>query len=143
MRVGANSPSLCPTIDSLMNTGTCFLPSCTASVWPTISGKIVEVRDQVLSIFFVLAAFMASMRAIRRSSTHGPFLLERLICPHFLPRTRRASRTRTYPFGAQAGPSCASHTRERGRRSGAAIRVRGGSSLLALSTSPTAHYVLV
>jgi hypothetical protein len=26
-----------------------------------------------------LAVVMASMRAIRRSSTHGPFLLERLI----------------------------------------------------------------
>ena len=27
VRVGANSPSLCPTIDSEMNTGTCFRPS--------------------------------------------------------------------------------------------------------------------
>src|SRR5208282_3434006 len=57
----------------------CFLPSCTAIVCPTISGKIVDARDQVLSIFLLLAAFSASMRAIRRSSTHGPFLLERLI----------------------------------------------------------------
>ena len=31
-------------------TGTCLRPSCTAIVWPTISGKIVEVRDQVLTI---------------------------------------------------------------------------------------------
>ena len=46
---------------------------------PTISGKIVESRDQVLIIVFVPEAFIASMRAIRRSSTHGPFLLERLI----------------------------------------------------------------
>ena len=30
--VGANSPSLCPTIDSLTYTGMCFLPSCTAIV---------------------------------------------------------------------------------------------------------------
>ena len=43
VRVGANSPSLWPTIDSLMNTGTCLRPSCTAIVCPTISGKIVEV----------------------------------------------------------------------------------------------------
>src|SRR5207245_3649155 len=32
MRVGANSPSLCPTIDSLMNNGTCLRRSCTAIV---------------------------------------------------------------------------------------------------------------
>ncbi len=31
-RVGANSPSLCPTIDSVTNTGTCLRPSCTAIV---------------------------------------------------------------------------------------------------------------
>src|SRR6185312_2918105 len=31
-RVGANSPSLWPTIASLTKTGTCFLPSCTAIV---------------------------------------------------------------------------------------------------------------
>ena len=30
MRVGANSPSLWPTIDSDTNTGTCLRPSCTA-----------------------------------------------------------------------------------------------------------------
>src|ERR1700761_600885 len=62
-----------------MNTGTCFLPSCTAMVWPTISGKIVEARDHVRSIFLLLAELRASMRFISRSSTHGPFLLERLI----------------------------------------------------------------
>ena len=32
VRVGANSPSLCPTIDSPMYTGTCLRPSCTAMV---------------------------------------------------------------------------------------------------------------
>src|SRR3954452_18127180 len=32
IRVGANSPSLCPTIDSEMNTGTCLRPSWTAIV---------------------------------------------------------------------------------------------------------------
>ena len=47
VRVGANSPSLWPTIDSEMKTGTCLRPSWTAIVWPTISGKIVDVRDQV------------------------------------------------------------------------------------------------
>src|SRR5665648_185367 len=99
-----------------------------------MSGKIVDVRDQVLSIFLVFSAFMASIRAIRRSSTHGPFLLERLICPHFLPRTRRAGTAAEGGGGTRTQrPKCADcrstrstigqHTRERGRRSGAAIRV--------------------
>src|SRR6266508_6894932 len=48
IRVTANSPSLWPTIDSVTNTGTCFLPSWTAMVWPTISGTIVDRRDHVL-----------------------------------------------------------------------------------------------
>ena len=79
MRVGANSPSLCPTIDSEMKTGTCFLPSWTAIVCPTISGKTVEVRDQVLTICLLPASFIAVIRPIRRSSTHGPFFVERPI----------------------------------------------------------------
>ena len=61
--MGANSPSLWPTIDSDTNTGTCLRPSCTAMVWPTISGKIVDVRDQVRIMVLVLALFMSSMRA--------------------------------------------------------------------------------
>ena len=75
----ANSPSLCPTICSLTNTGTCLRPSWTAIVCPTISGKIVDVRDQVRIIRFSLAAFIASMRLISRSSTKGPFFELRLI----------------------------------------------------------------
>ncbi len=75
--MGANSPSLWPTIASVTKTGTCFWPSCTAIVWPTMSGKIVEVRDHVLTICLVPDVFIASMRACRRSSIHGPFLLER------------------------------------------------------------------
>src|SRR5580700_8811323 len=61
----------------------CFLPSCTAIVWPTISGKIVEARDHVRSIFLLFSAFSASILAHRRPSTHGPFLLDLLIgfCP--------------------------------------------------------------
>jgi hypothetical protein len=70
---------LWPTICSLTNTGTCLRPSCTAIVCPTISGKIVDVRDQVRIIRFSLAAFMASMRPISRSSTKGPFFELRLI----------------------------------------------------------------
>src|SRR6202011_5774054 len=82
VRVGANSPSLWPTIDSEMNTGTCLRPSWTAIVCPTISGKMVEVRDQVLSIRLSPDAFSASTRVIRRSCTQGPLLLDRLIASY-------------------------------------------------------------
>src|SRR5580700_3039924 len=125
-----------------MNTGTCFLPSWTAIVWPTISGKIVDARDQVRSIFLLFSAFSASMRASRRSCTHGPFLLERLIVDHSLPRARRASRSRKI-WSPPTPAWRAVHASDRGRRSGAAMRVRGGSSLLALPTSSAAHDVLV
>jgi hypothetical protein len=47
-------------------------------VCPTISGKIVEVRDQVRIMRFSFVAFIASMRLISRSSTNGPFLLDLL-----------------------------------------------------------------
>jgi hypothetical protein len=51
----------------------CLRPSCTAIVCPTISGKIVEVRDQVRIIRFSPEAFMASIRLSSRPSTNGPF----------------------------------------------------------------------
>src|SRR4029078_9966881 len=78
VRVGANSPSVGPTICSEMNTGTCLRPSWTAIVCPTISGKTVDVRDHVRTIRFSFFSFMASMRLISRSSTNGPFLELRL-----------------------------------------------------------------
>jgi hypothetical protein len=62
-----------------MNTGTCLRPSWTAIVCPTISGKTTDDRDQVLTICFWLASFIASMRFIKRSSTNGPFFVERPI----------------------------------------------------------------
>jgi hypothetical protein len=97
--VGANSPSLWPTIVSEMNTGTCLRPSCTAIVWPTISGKIVDVRDQVLIICFWPDSFIASMRRSRRSSTNGPFLDERDIYRRpFLPRRRPRTMKRSDGF---------------------------------------------
>src|SRR5215211_6456404 len=89
-RVGANSPSLWPTIDSETKTGTCLRPSWTAIVCPTISGKIVEARDQVFTICFWPDSFICSMRRSSRSSTHGPFFEERdmaYLFP-FLPRRR-------------------------------------------------------
>ena len=73
MRVGLNSPSLWPTIDSVTYTGTCLRPSWTAIVWPTMSGMIVERRDQVLMTRRSPAAFWASTFFSRWSSTNGPF----------------------------------------------------------------------
>ena len=65
-------------------------------MWPTISGKIVEWRDQVLSICFWPDSFIAATRFISRSSAHGPFFVERPIATDYLlpllrPRTIRAS----------------------------------------------------
>src|SRR5947208_7184233 len=74
VRVGANSPSLWPTICSVMKTGTCLRPSWTAIVCPTISGKTVEDRDQVRTMFFEPDVFICSIRWNKRSSTNGPFL---------------------------------------------------------------------
>src|SRR5919197_195508 len=78
VRVGANSPSLCPTICSVTKTGTCLRPSWTAIVCPTISGKTVEDRDQVLIICLLPDSFIAWIRPSSRSSTNGPFLLDLL-----------------------------------------------------------------
>src|SRR5215470_13821901 len=64
---------------SVMYTGMNFLPLCTAIVWPTISGTIVERRDQVRSTFFSLREFIASTLACRWLSMNGPFLVERAI----------------------------------------------------------------
>ncbi len=73
VRVSANSPSLWPTIDSDTNTGTCLRPSCTAIVWPSMSGMIVDRRDQVLITFLVPFSFWTSTFLSRWSSTNGPF----------------------------------------------------------------------
>ena len=53
-RVKLNSPSLWPTMFSVMYTGINFFPLCTAIVCPTISGMMVERRDQVRRTFFSL-----------------------------------------------------------------------------------------
>jgi hypothetical protein len=64
VRVGENSPSLCPTIFSVTYTGTNLLPLCTAIVCPTISGMIVERRDHVriarFSALFSIARILSS-----------------------------------------------------------------------------------
>ncbi len=76
VRVGANSPSLWPTIDSETNTGTCLRPSWTAIVCPTISGKTVDERDQVLIICFWFVSLSCWMRRSSRSSANGPFFVD-------------------------------------------------------------------
>src|SRR5690606_22053800 len=80
VRVSANSPSLCPTMFSLMNTGTCWRPLWTAMVRPTNSGSTVERRDQVLIGRLSLELTAASTFLSRWASTNGPFLTERAIC---------------------------------------------------------------
>src|SRR5205809_818834 len=52
VRVGANSPSLWPTMRSVTKTGTNLRPLWTAKVRPTASGVIVLRRDHVLMTFF-------------------------------------------------------------------------------------------
>src|SRR4030042_2066250 len=79
VRVGENSPNLCPTISSVTKTGINFFPLWTANVNPTISGIVVDRLDQVLITFpsFVLRA--SSTFFIKWESTKGPFLIERAI----------------------------------------------------------------
>jgi len=55
-------------------TGTWVLPLWTAIVCPTISGKMVDVRDHVRSGLFWPDSFISSTRFMRADSTNGPFL---------------------------------------------------------------------
>ncbi len=89
MRVSANSPSLWPTMFSVMYTGMCCLPLCTATVSPMNSGMTVERRDQVLIGRLSLPARAAATLSIRCWSTNGPFLIERAMSsPYFVRRSR-------------------------------------------------------
>src|SRR4030043_2242452 len=79
VRVGENSPNLCPTISSVTKTGIKFFPLWTANVNPTISGIVVDRLDQVL-ITFVSFVFRASSTFfIKWESAKGPFLIDRAI----------------------------------------------------------------
>ncbi len=53
---------------SVTYTGTNFLPLCTAMVWPTNSGKIVERRDQLFTTFLSLTAAIVERGARTISS---------------------------------------------------------------------------
>src|ERR1039457_21610 len=57
-----------------------FLPLWTASVWPTMSGRIVERRDHVFRTRFSPAAFIAVIFSRSGVSTNGPFFVERDMC---------------------------------------------------------------
>src|SRR3989339_388283 len=73
LRVGENSPSLCPTLFSSTNTSKNSLPLCTKKLKPTISGVITQARDQVLIDFLspILKAFCTL--ASNFGSILGPF----------------------------------------------------------------------
>ena len=66
-RVGANSPSLCPTMFSVTYTGMNLLPLCTAKVWPTKSGSTVLARDQVFTTRFSERVFIPRTLSSRLS----------------------------------------------------------------------------
>src|SRR5581483_7211945 len=91
VRVGANSPSLWPTMFSVTSTGMCWRPLCTAMVSPTMSGTTIERRDQVL---MGLRSFFAEATCTffaRCRSTNGPFLVERGINPYLTLFRRRCT----------------------------------------------------
>src|SRR5947209_19007544 len=64
--------------------GTWRRPSCTAMVWPTISGKMVESRDQVRNTSLRPPEFIAITRLISLASTKGPFFRLLLMCTNNL-----------------------------------------------------------
>src|SRR4030066_2554828 len=79
VRVGENSPNLCPTISSVTKTGINFFPLWTAKVNPTISGTIMDRLVQVLITFPSFVLWASSAFFIKWESTKGPFLIERAI----------------------------------------------------------------
>src|ERR1700691_1227692 len=84
VRVGANSPNLWPTMFSVMSTGMCWRPLCTAMVKPTISGMTMERRDQVLIGFLSFFAEATCTFLARCRSTNGPFFNERGISTYLV-----------------------------------------------------------
>jgi len=76
VRVGENSPNLCPTIFSVMNIGTCLLPLCTPIVSPTIMGKIVDARAQVFITAFSPERLRFSTFFSSLALMAGPFLVD-------------------------------------------------------------------
>src|SRR5437773_5790336 len=77
--VGENSPSLCPTMFSVMYTGMNFFPLWTATVCPMKSGRMVDRRDHVRTTFFSFFSFIAATFLAMWPSVNGPFLRDLLI----------------------------------------------------------------
>src|SRR5712692_8245941 len=93
VRVRENSPSRCPTMFSVTDTGLKILPLWTLKVRPTKSGVIIERRDQDLIGVLDLASFALAIFSIRCPSTNGPFLIERPINQYcFIGRPSRRTR---------------------------------------------------
>src|SRR6267154_4010256 len=80
VRVGANSPSLCPTMFSVQYTGMNLWPLWTAKVSAIMSGVIIERRDQVLMIRLSPLAVAELTFFSRCPSTNGPFFNDLAIC---------------------------------------------------------------
>src|SRR5580700_9569056 len=69
---------------SVMSTGMCWRPLCTAIVRPTISGMTMERRDQVLIGFLSFFAEATCTFFARCRSTNGPFFNERGISTYLV-----------------------------------------------------------
>src|SRR5689334_19263086 len=79
VRVGLNSPSLCPTMSSCTNTRRNLFPLWTSNVWPTNSGMIVHARDHVRIGCLDRFWFRTCTLRYSFSSTNGPFFALRLM----------------------------------------------------------------
>src|SRR5438093_5899132 len=78
-----------------------LLPLCTASVWPTNSGRIVQRRAHVLSTRFSPLRLSVSIFRTRLPTTYGPFLIERAIAlasPLYFFRRRTMSLSLSFAF---------------------------------------------
>src|ERR1700736_929205 len=124
VRVGENSPSLCPIICSVTYTGINFFPLCTAMVCPIISGTIVERRDHVLITFFSLRVFRPSTFSRKWPSTNGPFFNERPIDPLFLHSTQAAPLSAPHFLESPHWPRNAMRPGAEGANEARALRVR-------------------
>src|SRR5436309_1145259 len=79
VRVGENSPSLCPIMSSVTYVFRKRRPLWTRNVTPMNSGMIVQSRDQVLIGSRLPVRRLRSTLANNLSSTYGPFFSDRLI----------------------------------------------------------------
>ncbi len=65
---------------SVMNSGTCRRPSCTAMFSPTMSGMIIDARDHVTMIALLFSRTAESTFFASLGCTYGPFLIDLDIC---------------------------------------------------------------